>query len=53
LVKGVEEVDPERSIEAAAAVVDAMAVAAAGKGWLWVPSYVVIRIAGSSEHLCT
>lgn len=30
--------DPERSMFAAAEVVDAMAIAAGGSGWLWVPS---------------
>lgn len=48
------EVDePDRSMEAAAEVVEAMAVADAGSGWLCVPSYVVIRIDMSSAHLCT
>ena len=33
------EVDePERSIEAAAEVVKAIAVAESGRGWLWFPS---------------
>lgn len=45
--------EPERSIEAAAAVVDAMAVAAGGSIWLWLPSYVVIRIDLSSARRCT
>lgn len=30
--------EPERSIEAAADVVDAIAMAAGGRGWLWFPS---------------
>lgn len=48
------EVDePDKSMEAAAEVVDAMAVAEIGSGWLWVPSYVVIKIDMSSAHLCT
>jgi hypothetical protein len=33
-----EEVEPDISIEAAAEVVDAIAVAETGSGWLWVPS---------------
>lgn len=45
------DMEPERSIEAAAEVVDAMAMAAGGNGWLWVPSYVVISIDLSSAHL--
>lgn len=32
------DMDPESSMEAAAAVVEAMATAAGGKGWLWLPS---------------
>lgn len=48
------EVDePETNIEAAADVVEAMAVAEIGSGWLCVPSYVVINIDMSSAHLCT
>lgn len=31
-------IDPESSMLAAAEVVDAMAIAAGGSGWLWVPS---------------
>lgn len=46
-------VDPERSIRAADEVVDAIAIAAGGKGWLWFPSYVVMSIVLSSAHLCT
>lgn len=57
VVEGAEaerEVDePERSMEAAAEVVDAMAVAEGGRVWLWVPSYVVIKMDMSSTHLCT
>lgn len=45
------DMDPESSILAAADVVDAIAMAAGGSGWLWFPSYVVIRIARSSAHL--
>lgn len=43
--------DPDMSMHAAAEVVEAMAVAAIGRGWLWVPSYVVISIDMSSAHL--
>lgn len=32
------DMDPESSMFAAADVVDAMAIAAGGSGWLWVPS---------------
>lgn len=46
-------IDPERSILAADDVVDAIAIAAGGNGWLWFPSYVVIKISLSSAHLCT
>lgn len=46
-------IDPESSIDAAADVVDAMATAAGGSGWLCWPSYVVINIVRSSAHLCT
>ena len=45
--------DPDRSIDAAADVVDAIAIAAGGSGWLCVPSYVVIRMDRSSAHRCT
>lgn len=45
------DIDPERSMLAAADVVDAMAIAAGGRGWLWFPSYVVMRIDRSSMHL--
>lgn len=46
-------IDPESSIDAAADVVDAIAMAAGGSGWLCCPSYVVISIVRSSAHLCT
>lgn len=39
--------------EAAVEAVEAMAVAPTGRGWLWVPSYVVISIDMSSRHLWT
>jgi hypothetical protein len=45
--------DPESSMEAAAEVVEAMAMAAGGSGWLWVPSYVVMRMDRSSAHRWT
>lgn len=45
--------DPDNNIAAAAEVVEAMAVADTGSGWLCVPSYVVIKIDISSAHLCT
>lgn len=32
------DMEPERSIVAAAEVVEAMAMAAGGSGWLWLPS---------------
>jgi len=32
------EEEPDNSMEAAAEVVEAMAVAETGRGWLWVPS---------------
>ena len=35
---GCEVEEPERSMEAAADVVEAIAVAETGSGWLWVPS---------------
>lgn len=47
------DMDPDSNILAAAEVVEAMAIAAGGSGWLWVPSYVVIKIDLSSAHLCT
>lgn len=45
--------EPESNMFAAADVVDAIAMAAGGNGWLCVPSYVVIKIDLSSAHLCT
>ena len=49
-----EELVLESSMNVAAAeVVEAMAVAPTGSGWLWVPSYVVTRIDMSSRHRCT
>lgn len=45
--------EPESSMDAAADVVDAMAMAAGGSGWLCVPSYVVMRMVRSSAHRCT
>lgn len=32
------DMDPDKSIVAAADVVDAIAIAAGGNGWLWLPS---------------
>ena len=49
----VEVVEPDISMEAAAEVVEAIAVAETGSGWLCVPSYVVIKMDMSSAHLCT
>lgn len=49
-----EEVVLERSMKVAAAeVVEAIAVAPTGNGWLCVPSYVVTRMDMSSRHLWT
>lgn len=45
----VEEADV--SMHAAAEVVDAMALAEIGRGWSWLPSYVVISMDMSSAHL--
>lgn len=45
--------EPDSSMDAAADVVDAIAIAAGGSGWLCVPSYVVIRMDRSSAHRCT
>lgn len=45
--------EPDSSMDAAAAVVDAIAIAAGGSGWLWFPSYVVISTVLSSAHLWT
>lgn len=47
------EVEPATSMLAAAEVVDAIAAAAGARGWLCVPSYVVMRMEMSSAHLCT
>lgn len=44
------EVEPDNNIAAAAEVVDTIVIAAGGRGWLWVPSYVVIKIVRSSAH---
>lgn len=53
-VRAEPEVDePDISIQAAAEVVDAIAVAEIGSWWLCVPSYVVIKMDMSSAHLCT
>ena len=38
--------EPERSIEAAAEVVDAIAMAAGGRGWLWWPSRMTMNSLG-------
>lgn len=46
-------IDPERSIVAAADVLDAIPLAAGGRAWLCCPSYVVTNILLSSAHLCT
>lgn len=46
-------VEPDKSMAAAAEVVAAMAVADGGRGWLWFPSYVVVKIVVSSAHLWT
>lgn len=45
--------EPDFSMAAAEVVADAMVVADGGRGWLCVPSYVVIRMAMLSAHLCT
>ena len=44
------DIDPDSNMVAAAAVVDAMAIAAGGSGWLCVPSYVVTKIVLSSAQ---
>ena len=44
------DIDPDSNMLAAAAVVDAIAIAAGGSGWLCVPSYVVIKIFLSSAQ---
>lgn len=46
-------IEPESSNDAAADVVEAIAIAAGGRGWLCWPSYVVISTVRSSAHLCT
>lgn len=51
---GFEDVDDlDNNMQAAAEVVEAMADAETGSGWLCVPSYVVIKMDMSSAHLCT
>lgn len=45
------DMEPESSMFAAAEVVEAIAMAAGGRGWLCVPSYDVISIVLSSAHL--
>jgi hypothetical protein len=47
------EEEPDKSMAAAAEVVAAMAVADGGRGWLWFPSYVVVKIVVSSAHRWT
>lgn len=50
----VESSSPDISMKLPGAlVVEAMAVAPTGNGWLCVPSYVVMSIDMSSMHLCT
>jgi hypothetical protein len=44
------DIEPDSNTVAAAAVVDAIATAAGGRGWLCVPSYVVMRIVLSSAQ---
>ena len=44
------DIDPKSSMFAAAEVVDGMAIAAGGNGWLWVPSYVVVSTVLSSTR---
>lgn len=44
------DIDPESNMLAAAVVVDAMAIAAGGSGWLCVPSYVVTKMVLSSAQ---
>ena len=44
------DIDPDSNMVAAAAVVDAMAIAAGGSGWLCVPSYVVTKMVLSSAQ---
>lgn len=51
--KGLLESTNIKDAPVAVEAVEAIAVAPTGSGWLWVPSYVVIRIDISSKHLCT
>lgn len=51
IIPSLLDMEPESSILAAAEVVDAIAMAAGGSGWLCVPSYVVISMVLSSAHL--
>lgn len=44
------DIEPDNNIFAAAVVVDAIAIAAGGSGWLWFPSYVVINMVRSSAQ---
>jgi len=44
------DIDPDSNMLAAAEVVDAIAIAAGGSGWLCVPSYVVTNIVLSSAQ---
>lgn len=60
MAEGVERVwwkllvlEPDKSMAAAAEVVAAIAVADGGRGWLWFPSYVVVKMVVSSAHLWT
>jgi hypothetical protein len=53
VANSVLDVDPARNMPAAAEVDEAIKAAAGGRGWLWVPSYVVTKIDISSAHLCT
>jgi hypothetical protein len=46
-------IEQDSSMAAAAAVIDAIAIAAGGSGWLWFPSYVVSSTVRSSAHLWT
>lgn len=44
------DIEPDSNILAAAEVVDAIAIAAGGSGWLCVPSYVVTKMVVSSAQ---
>lgn len=44
------DIEPDDNMLTAADVVEAIAMAAAGNGWLWLPSYVVIRTDLSSAQ---